>query len=80
MIGTLAFDSIKDISEQAQGATISNNFGEKSLSQIYSDVNKEGLEIKMEVLGFKAENVGEWLGQFGNYLDSQPYFAVEDSE
>lgn len=28
----------------------------------------------MEILPFKAENCGEWLGQFGLYIESKPYY------
>ena len=33
----------------------------------------------MAIVGFKAENIGEWLGQFGSYIDSFLYFGEEDS-
>ena len=54
MIGNLAFDSIRDLAGEVQGVTIANNFGEKSLSQLYQDVTKDGEKIRMEISGFKA--------------------------
>lgn len=45
--------------------------------QLYYDYNKEGQVCKMEIYPFKAENCGEWLGQFGLYIESKPYFDDE---
>jgi hypothetical protein len=76
IIGNIAFDSIKDLSktEGIKGVTIVNSFGEQSLYQLYHDFNKEGEPIKMEIHPFKAENCGEWLGQFSLLLESKLYF------
>ena len=34
----------------------------------------------MEIYPFKAENCGEWLGQFGLYLESKPYFGDDSTD
>lgn len=36
--------------------------------------------MKMEIYPFKAENCGEWLGQFGLYLESKPYFGDDSTD
>ena len=51
IIGDIAFDSIQSISSQPvneSAVTIDNNFGEKSLIQLYNDY-KDDEPIKMEV-------------------------------
>ena len=46
---------------------------------MYYDVNKDGQICKMEINPFKAENCGEWLGQFGMYIESKLYFDDDSS-
>ena len=71
IVGDIAFNSISMICNQSQyneaSLTITNNFGEKALTQAFFDY-KEGELVKMEIEPFKAENIGEWMGQFGNYI------------
>lgn len=82
IVGSIGFDSIKNLSSTQinKGVIINNNFGEQSLYQLYYDWNKEGENVKMEIYPFKAENCGEWLGQFGLYLESKPYFGDDSSD